>query len=137
MSSLTAYQALRTWFEANWLTTPRFFENEAVPLFDTPAPFVYFETRGDVFAQRSIGSAENKWREEGTANFFVCVPTGDGVQLAQGYASALVELLRGLLLPATDLRCRQISVGISGPFRDNGNYYALPLVTWWQRDTLS
>ena len=134
MSSLTAYTALRTWFDTNWLATLKRFENETLASPEMLEPFVYMELRGGLFDQMSFGSPDNFWREEGNAYFFVCVASGTGVLMGQAYATTLVEMMRGLLL-APGIVCREISVGIAGPFSENGNYFSIPVITKWQRDT--
>jgi len=135
MSSLTTYDALRTWLEANWPGTALRFENETAYAPDGAAPFVYLEVRGNVFGQIAIGAGAggNLWREQGIARFHICVPSGTGCVTARGYKSALVEMLKGLRL-APGIVCRQIAAGIGGPFKGDGNYFALPVTTFWQRD---
>ena len=139
MSSLTAFAAFQAWFDANWLGTARRYAAEtyqppAPALTGEPAPFVYLDTTGDLFWQMSIGApGGNLQREEGRAIFEICVATGSGASLPRGYAFALGRLLKGLRL-APGIACREISLGIGGRFKHDGNYFAVPLVTRWQRD---
>ena len=63
MSSLTAYNALRNWFEANWVATATRFENETKYAPVDLAPFVYMEVVGDLFSQQSIGAGSPARRD--------------------------------------------------------------------------
>lgn len=137
MSSLTAYNALRSWLEANWSVTALRFENETkyAPAGDLPA-FVYLEVVGDLFSQLSIGAGSpsaNLWRETGSAILHCCVKSGSGVQLARGYASTLADMMRGLAL-SPGLQCQDMAIGFGGPFVADGNYFAVPLRTDWFRN---
>lgn len=136
MSSLTAYNALRDWFEAAWTVTAKRYENETHYAPDALAPFVYMEVAGDLFSQQSIGAGSpgaNLWRETGAATFHCCVASGSGVQLARGYASTLADMMRGLAL-SPGLQCESMAIGFGGPFVSDGNYFAVPLRTDWYRN---
>lgn len=133
MASQTTYVAFKTWLQSVWSATTIYYENDAEPLPADLSPFLYLELRGGLFEQMSIGSPENLWRENGTAHFHVAVASGTGIELLRGYCSVLVELLMGRVL-SPGITCREVTVGLPGPFRDNGNYYALPVIARWQRD---
>lgn len=139
MSSLTSYDALRNWFEANWTFTAKRYENETPYAPDALAPFVYMEVVGDLFAQLSIGAgspAANLWREEGAALFHCCVASGSGVSLARGYAQTLADMMRGLAL-APGLQCTSMAIRPGEPFASDGNYYDVPLISDWYRNESS
>jgi hypothetical protein len=140
MTTLTAYDALRDWFDANWPFTPQAFENEgAYPppgANGAPPPFVHMAVEGYLFWQLSIGAGSpqaNLWRETGRAIFTVCVETGSGVSLARGYAQTLADMMRGLAL-APGLQCQDMRITAGNVPSGAGNYYAAALVTEWYRD---
>jgi len=137
VTTLTAYDAIRDWLEASWSFTPRRYENEdPLPPSGEPATFLYFECEGGMFAQMSIGAgspAANLWRENGTAIFTICTPSGTGAETGRGLRQTLAGMLKGLAL-SPGLQCLAMR-GLAGePFRRDGNYYALPLLTEWRRD---
>lgn len=136
MSTLTAYDALRDWFEANWTFTAKRYENETPYAPADLAPFVYMEVEGELFSQLSIGAgapSANLWREEGAAWFHCCVPQGSGVETARSYAQTLALMLKGLALaPGLQMTSMQIRPG--GPYPADGNYYAVPLLSNWYRN---
>lgn len=136
MSSLTAYDALHDWLEANWTFTARRYENDGPEPPDGLTHFLHMAVEGEAFAQMSIGAGgpdDNLWRETGFAIFTACVPSGSGVSLGRGYVSTLAEMMKGLRL-SPGLTCRQMRIGAGAPFRRWGNYWGVPLTTEWYRD---
>ena len=140
MSTLTAYDTLRDWFEAAWTFTARCYENEGAyppPGVDgSLPPFAHMAVEGDIFRQISIGAGapdDNLWREEGTATFTFCVETGSGVSAARGFAQTLADMMRGLLL-SPGLQCTDMRITAGRVPSGAGNYYAIALVTRWRRD---
>jgi len=136
MSSLTAYDALRDWFDSNWTFTARRHENEDPNPPADLSPFVHFATAGDLYQQLSIGAGSpsaNLWRERGLAIFTCCVATGIGVSIARGYAVTLAQMMRGLALPP-GLQCEAMRIPAGAAFGRGGSYWGVPLVTEWYRD---
>lgn len=137
MSTLTAYTALKTWFDANWSFTARAFENESAypptgASGSLPA-FVHLAVRGEAFRQISIGSSSNLQRERGRAIFMCCVETGAGADLPRSYALTLAKMMKGLVLPP-NVFCEDMRVGFGEAFAAAGNYWGVPLITDWRRD---
>lgn len=138
MSTLTAYTALKTWFDTTWQLTARAFENEgsyppAGSAGELP-PFVHMAVRGEAFRQISIGAPSNLLRERGRAIFTCCVQTGAAASEPRSMALTLAQQMKGLILPP-GLRCEDMRVGFGEPFAAAGNYWGVPLITDWVLDT--
>lgn len=139
MSTLTAYTALKTWFDTTWLLTARVFENESP--YPPPGsagelpPFVHMAVRGEAFRQISIGSLSNLKRERGRAIFTCCVATGAGAEEPRSMAVTLAAQMKGLVLAPSGLRCEDMRIGFGEAFSDAGNYWGVPLITDWILDS--
>jgi hypothetical protein len=131
----TTYQTLREWFDANWVSTAKRFENESQ---DPPAnldPWVFFETFGDFYdaAEVTGNHRSSGWRVEGVANFHVVVSSGIGTTLARGYAEDLVTMLQGLTLPG-GIRIERLSIGDNVQLESDGSYFSIPVAADWARE---
>jgi len=137
-----AYETLRAWTVANWTATALRFENEVLgPPADAsgPQPFVYFEMETNFIFESEIGAGDpqnNVWREEGEALWHVAVPSGTGSRDARAHAEALSTLLKSLVLPnGIHLGDIEIAAGDEWAVEAGGNYWALPVIAEWTRDS--
>lgn len=137
MSSTASFDAISQFLNANWNSSPLVYENDAYELPDQPAAFVYVEIWGipGGFDQASIGAGardDNLWREYGTLDLHVMIPTGTGSRPGRVYCDSLVGLFRGLDLGT--LTFREASVGEGKPGRQFANYWAMTASISWRRD---
>lgn len=136
MTTLAAYDLIRDYLTANWVTTPMSWENEA---FTTPAdgsgndlPFVAVQLTQDEWDQASIGAGdrtENRWQETGELYLNVIVPLNTGTETARIYATTLANLFRGEQLE--DIEFRDISIGLGVIAEDRGPWWLLPVRISW------
>lgn len=135
MSSPEAYAVIKGVFDANWTTTPAYFENADWDLSASPAALVYVEVFSSFFDQASIGSgepADNLWREEGQILAHILVPNGTGTVTARTLAKAVANLFRGKDI--SGIRFGAISLGAGEPGTTDGNYFRMTSTIEWERD---
>lgn len=137
MSSNTVYDAVRTYLQGAWTTTPLVFENEREDNVQDAAAWVYVEASGTIYDQASIGAGSqtaNRYREYGTIFLHVFVPAGTGSTTARTYAKQLADLFRGLELNAGSLVFRAISIGAGEIGDDNGKYFRVSVSADYVQD---
>ncbi len=137
MSTATAYSAIKSYLDANWMTTSLAYENDEYVVPDTPTAFVFVEISGQNYARASIGASEfsdNLWREEGSLWLHVMIPSGQGSLVARTYAQSLIDLLRDAELLNGRLVFLDASVGLGEQGQLNGNYWRLTASIDWRLD---
>jgi hypothetical protein len=136
VASNTVYDAVQAYLLANWTTTPLAFENEQFDKPEPTSPFVAVEMTGVLYAQQSIGEANqasNRWDEEGNLWLHVFVPVDTGSSLARQYCKTLCDLFRGLQLLSGNLEFIDASIGLGEPGDENGQYYRISCNIEWRR----
>ncbi len=131
-----AIAAIRTRIEANTPTRVighlRWQNEDADPLPEVPAPFLYTEIDPDkqYIAGFGGGAGGNLWRTPARANCFAFVPRGEGIASATDLAETVAALFRGYR--SGDLQCFGATVypvgtggaGVPGLANEADNYYA-------------
>jgi hypothetical protein len=135
MSSLTAFDTIKQYLDAQWTTTPLVYENADFQKPRTPAAFVVVEIFGDFYDQASLGAetrTANLWREEGQLYLHVMTPRNTGSTTARTHAQNLIALFQGQDIGT--LTFRSASIGTGEPGEEWGNYYQMTATIQWQRD---
>lgn len=133
MASAEVYDVIEQRCRAMLPAVTFVFENEEFSLPDTPAPFVYVEIYGDVFAEASIGDAGNNLeRESGQFLAHVMTPNGTGSRAARVLAKQIISLF--FAQESGGVLFKDATLGSGDPGREFGNYYAMTASIAWERD---
>lgn len=130
------FDAIRVTLETNWTVTPIAWPNEDFEKPNPPTPWVDVEFTRNIYAQESIGAAEqseNRWDEDGQLWLHLLVPVGTGSSAAGGAAKALAKIFRGRHLLADSLDFLDASIGMGEPGDENGNYWRISTSIEWRR----
>jgi hypothetical protein len=134
MASGVVFDAIKSYLETNWATTPLRFEN--LPLYPLPDAFVDIEMTGTFYGQESIGASrqrDNRWDEEGVLWLHTLVQINTGGSVVRAYAKSLADLFRGTLLLNGSLEFRDAFIGRGQPGFEDGMYYRVSTYVNWRR----
>ena len=141
MASDVVYSAVRTFLTANWSATPVKWENETfteptpTDYPAAPAAFLVVELSGESYRQMSLGSgspAAERWVESGAVLIYSLVQSGASSLVARQNATALADMLRGVVLP-NNIRIESMSIGDGGPGDEDGKWWQILLRVNWTR----
>jgi hypothetical protein len=134
MASGAVFDAIKSYLQSNWVSTPIRFENE--PLYPLPEAFVDVEMTGTFYGQESLGAShqkDNRWDEEGQLWLHSLVLINSGGSVVRTQAKALADLFRGLLLLNDSLEFRDAFIGRGQPGFEDGAYYRVSVYINYRR----
>jgi hypothetical protein len=134
MASGAVFDAIKSYLQSNWTTTPLRFENETYAPDGTA--FVAVEMTGNFYGQESFGAstqAANRWDEEGVLWLHVLVPMNTGGSTVRTYAKSLADLFRGQRLLSDSLEFMDAFIGRGQGGHEDGAYYRVSVYINWRR----
>lgn len=116
-TAATAWAALKARLVDSSITIPLYYENEGVPLPDTPSAFAFvaYEVNPSFPAPVSFGGGRgnNRYRNSVVVTAYVFTPTGEGIEGALAHAETIAARLRSYR--DSDVSCFEATVEPGGP----------------------
>lgn len=134
MSTVDAYDAVRSFLSVQWNACPLVWPNEeyAPPSGET---WIMAEMSSVSFEAMTIGSGDphaDRWDEDGWLILHIMVPIGNGDRDARVKASALADLFRGLRLFGDRLEFGRMTIGADGGRTEDNTWFRFTVEIEWR-----